>query len=155
MKPIFFIAAMVLASMGLAQAQSTSTIVVQSLWARATPPGAKTGAVYLVLKNNGDADDELIGVETPIAAIAGLHAEIMDGGVMKMRPLKFVDIKSHGLATLKPGGMHIMLTGLKQPLKRGVHFPMTLKFAHAAPVTAQVAVAKVGASVPEMEGMNH
>lgn len=152
-----FLAVTMLAAITAAQAQTSGDITVQSAWARATPPGATTGAVYLTLVNKGGVDDQLIGVETPAAEMAGLHADIMDKGVMKMRPLKSVDLKPGGSAVLMPGGKHIMLMGLKQPLKRGGHFPLTLQFAHAPPMTVQVDVAKIGASMPDMDmkGMEH
>ncbi len=137
-----------------AQAQTSGNITVQSIWARATPPGAKTAAVYLTLANNGTTDDKLVAASTPIAGMAGLHTEIMDNGVMKMRPLKSVDVKPGGTATLKPGGRHIMLMGLKQALKQGDHFPITLTFEHAPPLTVQVEVAKVGAAKPDMGDMH-
>jgi hypothetical protein len=155
MKPILLAIAMLVAVAGGAPAQTSGAITVQSVWARATPPGAKTGAAYLVLMNRGTAEDRLIGVETPVAAMAGLHTEIMDHGVMKMRPLNSVELKPHAQAMLQPGGKHIMLMGLKQPLKRGEHFPMTLRFAHAPALTVQVEIAKVGASMPDMENMRH
>jgi periplasmic copper chaperone A len=129
----------------IAQAQTSGDIAAQSAWARATPPGAKTGAVYLTLMNKGGADDRLIGVTTPVASMAGLHVDIMDNGVMKMRPIEALDLKAGGDAVLKPGGMHIMLMGLKRPLKQGGHFPLTLQFAHAPPLTVRVEIAKIGA----------
>lgn len=137
-----------------AMAQSSGGITVESIWARATPPGAKTGAVYLTLANNGTADDRLVGASTPFAGMAGLHTEIMANGVMEMRPVKSVDVPPGGKAVLKPGGRHIMLMELKQPLKQGGHFPLTLRFAHAAPMTVQVEIAKVGAISPGMGGMD-
>jgi hypothetical protein len=136
-----------------AMAQSSGDITVESIWARATPPGAKTGAIYLTLANKGDSDDKLVGASTPAAAMAGLHTEIMANGVMEMRPVKSVDVPAGGKAVLKPGARHIMLMGLKQRLKQGAHFPLTLRFAHAAPLTVQVEIAKVGAAGPAMGGM--
>jgi periplasmic copper chaperone A len=133
-------------------AQNSGDITVVSIWARATPPGAKSGAVYMTLRNRGAADDKLIGATTPVAAKAGLHTEIMDNSVMKMRPLESVDIAPGGSASLKPGGSHIMLMGLKRPLKQGDHIPLTLRFAHAPPLTVQVEVAKIGASGPDAGG---
>jgi periplasmic copper chaperone A len=106
----------------------------------------------LTFRNRCAADDRLIGATTPVASKAGLHTEIMENGVMKMRPLESVDIAPRGTASLKPGGSHIMLTGMKRPLDRGDHIPITLKFAHAPPLTAQVEVAKIGANGPDMAG---
>jgi periplasmic copper chaperone A len=159
MKRIALMAALLLTLTAAgAMAQSSGGIAVESIWARATPPGAKTGAVYLTLANKGFADDKLVGASTPVAAMAGLHTELMANGVMEMRPLKSIDVPPGGTAVLKPGGRHIMLMGLKQPLKRGGHFRLTLEFAHAAPLTVQVEVAKVGAAGPamdDMKGMDH
>jgi copper(I)-binding protein len=158
MKPLVFALLLVFVVAGGARAQTSGDISVQSIWARATPPGAKTGAVYLTLVNKGDTDDALVGVTTPVASMAGLHTDIIDNGVMKMRPVKSVDIKPGGQAVLKPGGRHVMLMGLKHPLKRGDRFPLTLQFAHAPPLTVQVKIAKIGASMPDMgdmKGMSH
>lgn len=134
-------------------AQTSDGITVQSVWARATPPGAKTGAVYLTLINKGSTDDKLVSVTTPVASMAGLHTEIMNNGVTEMRPIASVDVAPGSQATLKPGGMHIMLMGLKNPLKHGQHFSLTLHFLHAAPKTVQVEIAKIGAATPDMSGM--
>jgi len=144
--------AMMLSLAANAFAQSSGNITVQSIWARATPPGARSGAVYLTLRNQGTADDQLTGATTPVAAEAGLHAEIMEHGVMEMRPLASVDIAPGGTASLKPGGNHIMLMGLKRPLRRGDRIPLTLTFAHAPPLTVQVEVARIGASEPDAGG---
>lgn len=138
---------------GLAMAQSPG-ISVEFAWARATPPGAKTGAVYLTIDNNGGNDDKLVGASTPLAATAEPHTEIMANGIMEMRPLKAVDVPPGGKAVLKPGARHIMLMGLNQPLKQGGHFPLTLRFAHSPPITVQVQIAKVGATAPPMSHMN-
>ncbi len=148
------LAATLFVTAGAALAQSSGDITVESIWARATPPGAKTGAVYLTLANKGAADDRLVGAATPIASMAGLHTETMDNGVMKMRPIASVDIGPGGKAELKPSGIHIMLMGLKHPLKRGQHFALTLKFEHAPPLTVQVQIAKIGASMPDMDPMH-
>jgi hypothetical protein len=142
----FLLAAAMLLAAGLAHAQNSGDITVQSVWARATPPGAPTGVVYMVLANHGASDDKLVGVSTPVAAKAGLHVELMANGVMKMRMMKAIDLKPGAQAVLQPGGMHVMLTGLKQALKQGGRFPITLQFAHAPPLTVQVKIAKIGAS---------
>ena len=78
--------------------------------------------------------------------------KIDDNGVMKLRPLKAIDVKANGEATLKPGGMHVMLVGLKQPLKEGENFPLTLTFEKAGKIDVKVAVKKAG-SLGNMPGM--
>jgi copper(I)-binding protein len=140
----------------LAQEKSQS-VTVTSVWARATPPGAKTGAIYMTLVNKGGSADKLVEVSTPVADKAQLHIDSNDNGVMKMRPLKEVDLKPGEQVVFKPGAMHVMLMGLKQPLKVGESFPLTLQFAHAGKVETPVTVAKAGAmgmsGMSDMHGM--
>jgi periplasmic copper chaperone A len=128
-----------------AESPTPSRIAVENAWARATPGGATTGAVYLTLVNHGADADRLVGVETPVADRAQLHAESIDDGVMKMRPLAEAEVKPGVTTALRPGTTHVMLMGLKQPLKEGETFPLTLDFAKAGKQDVQVKVAKAGA----------
>jgi len=71
-----------------------------------------------------------------------------------MRPITDVPVKAGGSAEFKPDGMHIMLLGLKHPLKAGDHFPLTLTFEKAGTVQTRVTVTKAGAAGPgSMPGM--
>ena len=127
-----------------------SGVVVHDAWARASAGAATTGAAYVTLMG-GDQPDTLVGTSTPIAAAAEPHETINDNGIMKMRSVAAVPIPSHQMVTFSPGGYHIMLTGLKQPLVAGQSFPLTLTFAHAAPVTVDVKVQAMGRT-PAMGG---
>jgi copper(I)-binding protein len=118
-------------------------VVVHEAWARASAGAATTGAAYVTLMG-GAQPDSLVGVSTPIAANAEPHETINDNGIMKMRPAAAVPIPAHEMVTFAPGGTHIMLMGLKQPLVAGQSFPLTLTFAHAAPVTVDVKVRGLG-----------
>ncbi len=115
-------------------------------WARATAPGQAVGAAYATLTS--PAPDRLVGVQTPITPRAELHTMTMDGSVMRMRPVNGVALPAGQPVALAPGGTHIMLMDLKAPLKPGEHFPLTLRFAHAAPVTVDVPVEPIGARGP-------
>lgn len=134
-----------LLSAGAFAASDGSGVAVAKAWARATAVGAKTGAVYLTLVNKGPTDDRLVGASTPVATMAQLHVERMDGGVMKMRPVAGVDVKAGGRAVLEPGGTHIMLMGLNKKLTAGDSFPLTLIFDKAGTIETKVEVAKAGA----------
>jgi len=137
-----------------AEPPTSSGIAVENAWARATPGGARTGAVYLTLANHGADADRLVGVATPVADRAQLHAESLENGVMKMRPLAEVEVRPGATAVLKPGATHVMLVGLRQPLKEGDTFTLTLNFAKAGRQDVQVKVAKAGAmGMPGMGGM--
>ena len=118
-------------------------VLVHEAWARASPGAVPTGAAYVTLMG-GDQPDTLIGASTPIAATAEAHETINDNGIMKMRSVAAVPIPPHQMVTFSPGGYHIMLTGLKQPLIAGRSFPLTLVFAHTAPLTVDVQVRGLG-----------
>ena len=113
--------------------------------ARTTPPGAKTGAVYLTIDNAGDRTDRLLRASTPIAAGVVLHQMVQDGGVMRMRAVPSVEIIPGGRLELRPNGYHLMLIDLRQPLKAGDKFPLTLTFEHAGSVLVQVWVEDLSA----------
>ena len=121
-------------------------IKIDKAWARATMQPGATGVVYLTLSNSGPAADRLVGVSSPVAAEAGLHIMVMEGTVMQMRPVDALDVKSGDSIQLKPGGLHIMLTNLKQALKQGEHFPLTLDFEKAGRIEVEVIVLPLGAS---------
>ena len=114
-------------------------VIVQDAWARASAGASPNGAAYVTLAG-GSQPDSLIGVSTSVAATADIHETINDSGVMKMRPVQAVSIPPGQTVTFVPGGYHIMLMGLKQPLTAGQSFPLTLTFARAAPITVDVQV---------------
>jgi copper(I)-binding protein len=107
-------------------------LVIERPWAResVTP----TGAAYLTVRNQGDGDDRLIGISTDVAEQAQLHSSVLQDGVMRMRPVEAIEVPAHGEAVLEPGGLHVMLIGLKAPLKEGGSFVLTLAFEHAGEV---------------------
>ena len=108
--------------------------------ARPTVPGQPGGAAYLTLENTGSAD-RLVGVASPVAQSAGIHTMRMDGDIMRMREAGELPLPPAAKVAMKPGmGYHIMLNGLKQPLKEGATFPMTLTFEKAGKVEVTVIV---------------
>jgi copper(I)-binding protein len=143
-KALVFVATLA-AMMAPAFAQ-TDQIQITSPWARATPGGATTAAAYMTIMS--PTADRLVAVSTPIAKKAELHTMTMTGTVMKMRQIAAIDLPAGLPVTLKPVGIHIMLTGLAQPLKQGQSFPLTLTFAKGGTHEVTVAVEKVGAMGP-------
>ena len=124
-------------------------IQIDHVWSRAALAGHE-GAVYLTITDTGPPDT-LTAVTTPVASMAELHRSFNDNGVMKMRPVGALPIEPGKPVTLAPGGYHIMLMGLKQTLKEGDSFPVTLKFTKAGQVTATAMVQKAGATMPSMD----
>ena len=109
-------------------------------WARALPPNAPVGAAYFVVHNSGKTEDRLLGAQTPRAEKAELHTHVQIGDVMKMQKIDSLGIPAGGEAKLVPGGSHLMLFGLKQPLVAGERFPLTLEFEKAGKVEVEVAI---------------
>lgn len=128
-----------------AQTSAASTIVVEQPWARATPAGAKTGAAYMTLMNKGGSADRLIAATTPLAGKVQFHKETEANGVSRMREMPSVEIQPGAKVVFKPGDMHMMLVGLKQPLTQGRTFQLTLQFQKAGAIDVTVPVEGVGA----------
>jgi copper(I)-binding protein len=120
-------------------------IHLASAQARPTTPGV-AGVVYIVITNHGVADDTLTAVATPAADTASMHQTSNENGIMKMTPVTALPVPANSTVSFKPGGLHIMLEGLKQPLKLGDSFPITLTFKNAGPVTTTVNVARIGSA---------
>jgi copper(I)-binding protein len=142
------VAALTFASAAAAKTYTLGALSIEDPWARATPGMAANGAAYMVITNAGQAADELVDAASPVAAKVELHTHVMDGDVMRMRPVRAIEVNVGEPAVLKPGGLHIMLIGLKAPLKQGETFPLTLTFAKAGTTTVEVVVQAPGAGGP-------
>jgi copper(I)-binding protein len=150
MRTIFLAAALLAAAPALAQAPA---VEVTDAWARATAPTMKAGGAYMTLTGKG-APDRLVGASTPVARMTELHRTVNDNGVMKMLPVDGIGLKPGETVEFKPGGYHVMLMGLRQQLKPGDTFPLTLTFANSPPQTVTVTVGGPGAMGPGMPHMH-
>ena len=142
------VAAVTVAGSGIAQAADykVGTIVVSEPWARASAsPMAKAGAAYATLVNAGQEMDRLLAAESPSAGKVELHTVLMEGGVMKMRQVKAIEIHPGEPTVLQPGGLHIMLMGLHAPLKMGEMLTVTLTFEEAGKITVEAPIRAAGA----------
>lgn len=137
-----------LALAALAHSFKLREITIGHPYARTTAPGQSTGGAYLRFENRGP-DDRLLGASSPAATGIELHDTKMDGDVMQMRQVDAIAVPSNKAVELKPGGLHLMLVGLKAPLKKGDVFPMTLRFEKAGEVTVQVNVEAPGSGAAE------
>jgi copper(I)-binding protein len=132
-----------------AQEVKAGDLVITQAWSRATPGGAKIGGGYLTIKNTGSAPDRLIGGSGDIAGKIEVHEMAMKNGVMTMRPLdNGLTIDPGKTVKLAPGGYHLMLFDLKNPLKQGDKVPVTLEFEKAGKVTVSFDVQGIGAQAP-------
>jgi hypothetical protein len=129
-----------------------SPIHVADAKARPTAPGG-TGVIYMTVMNHGATDDDLTGLSTPVADKAEMHRTTDMNGMSRMEAVADLPVKAMGSVTFGPGGLHVMLTGLKQPLKLGDSFPLTLTFAKAGQVAVTVTVQQIKAAAKPMDGM--
>lgn len=158
MKRVFqvFIAVLFLgASMAHAHDYDVGTLNIDHPWSRATVAGIPNGVAYFGLKNTGDQDDRLVSASTPVADRAELHNHVVDGEVVRMRHVDNIEIPAGGSVALEPSGLHVMLMGLKQPLKEGETFELTLEFEHAGTTTVDVMVQGMGKSKADHGDMDH
>jgi hypothetical protein len=128
-------------SAAYAQAEKDG-ITIQDAWTRATPGNARTAAVYFTAINRGSESDRITSASSPASDRAEMHTNIHDGDIMRMRRVISVDVPAGGRAEFKPNGFHVMLTGLKGPLKAGDKVPLTLHFDRAGDMTITVTVRK-------------
>jgi copper(I)-binding protein len=130
-------------------------IVVGSPWARATAANAKTGAAYMTVANTGNTEDRLVNAASPVAERVELHTHAMDGDIMRMRRIAALEVHPGEPAIFQPGGHHVMLFGLKAPLREGQSFPLTLVFERAGSLEVRVAVQRAGAAAPKEHAPGH
>ncbi len=118
-------------------------ITVAHPFATPTIAGTTTGAAYFTsLENKGAVADRLVRASTPAASRVEMHTMSVDvQGVMRMREIDAIALAPKAALKMRPGaGMHLMLVGLKEPLKAGASFPMTLQFERAGTVEVKVVV---------------
>ena len=147
-----------LAAFGVnAHEYQAGTLKIGHPWARMTAPGQPSGGAFLKLNNTGTAADRLLGGSTPLADHVELHSMSMEGNVMKMREVNAIDVPPGQTVELKPGAWHMMLIGLKAPLKAGDKVPMTLKFEKAGEVKVELKIEEVapGAAASGAAGHQH
>ena len=131
------------------------SIHIDPPWSRALPPSSTHGAVYLTVTNHGHQLDRLVEVASPIAQHAEFHTHRLEDGMIKMRQIESLALPPHETVSFVPGGHHIMLIGLKQPLKQGHPFPIVLQFEQAGEITLEVTVQAAGATSASQTGHDH
>jgi copper(I)-binding protein len=126
-------------------------ITVTEPWARESMMLELAGAAYMVIHNGTDTDDALVGASSPAAAVVEIHETSMDeDGMVSMAHVMEIPLPAHADTVLRPGGYHVMLIDLVDPLVEGEEIEITLEFRDAED---QIIVAPVRASGP-MAGMD-
>jgi copper(I)-binding protein len=130
-----------LAGMLIARAVHAESVTVADPWARAMLPGQRVAGVYMTLRSATSA--RIVGVSSPAARAAEVHHMSHEGGTMKMRKVETLALPAGKAVVLAPGGYHIMLLDVREPLQAGTRVKLTLTVEqdgkrHSVPVEAQV-----------------
>lgn len=128
-------------------------VKIDDAWARATAPGQANGSVGMIITSQQDA--RLIAVSSTAAASSEIHTMSMDNGVMKMRQIEDLSLPAGQAVKLGPGGEHLMLMGLKKPLKEGDTVPLTLTVRYADKHTEKIQVKALVKSLTGGHGHQH
>ena len=140
----------------LAADYNVGTIAIGNPWTRATPKGATVAGAYMSISNKGSAPDRLVGGSAAVAGQFEVHSMTMEQGVAKMRPVEGgLEIQPGETVELKPGSLHVVLMGLKQPLQKGQKVKGTLEFEKAGKVDIEYAVEALGVTSPAAGGHHH
>lgn len=142
------VAGMLANSPAVAHRYGKGDLHVRHPWTRATSPGTKIAAGYLEIRNSGKEPDRLVGASTTHAERVDLHVMLREGDVMKMREVKSFEVPARQRLTLRPGGPHLMIVGLKRPLAKGEHIPFTLHFERAGQLQVEFKVQAADSSKP-------
>ncbi len=132
------VAALAVVALSACGRSQTPTVSVRDAWSPAAPPGATVVAIYGELVAN--RDDVLVRIATPVADKAELHATSEENGMMKMRPVERLELKAQTPVQLAPGGMHIMLVGMRESFAAGAQIPVTFEFEHAGTIAVNAQV---------------
>ena len=127
MKSKLFIA---LLAFSLTPVAALAQVAVKDAWVRGTVPGQKATGAFMQLTSS--TDTSLVTVTSPVAKVVEIHTITHEGGVMKMRAVDALPVPAGKPVELGPGGFHVMLMDLGQPLKEGDKVPLTLTFADKA-----------------------
>lgn len=146
---LLHITALLLLTVSIASAHQFSIggIDIDHPWAMPLPPVSPNGAVYLVISNNGDTADRLLGGASPVADKVEIHTHVHKDGQMQMQQLADgLEITAGEVAEFAPGLLHLMLIGLNKPLVEGENFPLTLEFEQAGSIDLMVNIEQDGAN---------
>jgi periplasmic copper chaperone A len=133
-----------LAGLAWPHSHEKGDIQVRHPWSRATPPGAQVAVGYMEIRNNGAQPERLVAASTAVAKRVEMHITQRDGEVMRMRQVKDFEIPARERVTLRPGGSHLMLVDLTQPLKKGERFTMRLRFERAGELDIELEIQEQG-----------
>jgi copper(I)-binding protein len=148
MKQLWFLVLALQAGVAWSHVHEKGDIQVRHPWSRATPPGVKAAVGYMEIRNRGTQPDRLLSASTAVAKRVEMHVTQHEGEVMKMRQVQSFEIPARERFALRPGGSHLMLVDIVQPLERGERFTMKLRFERAGELEVEFEVQERGSRHP-------
>ena len=134
-------------------AAQADNIEVNNPFAREVPPGAPASASFMTLKNSSNETIKITSADSAVSKVVELHTHTNDNGVMRMRQIPFIEIPANGTTELKPGGLHIMLIGPHEPLKKGQTVKVTLQFEDGSQKQVSMPVKSIMGMMKHKNGM--
>lgn len=122
------------------RAQKANAVEVSRVWARPTPRSAPNGVIYMDIRNSGSVDVTVNAIVSDVATKAEIHRTVRTDGVARMEKVGPLRVAAGETVSLKPDGLHVMLTELKSQLITGRTFPAKLVFDDESSVTVNVEV---------------
>jgi len=150
MKKLIFAALLMLSTSGWA-----ATVEVKDAYVRLMPPSQKVTGAFMTLVNNTDSARSAVSAKSSVSKVSELHTHINNNGVMQMRQVEKIEVPAGGSTELKPGGYHVMLINLTQPLELGQMVDITLNFDDGSSAEFQAEVKSVMAGMKMGEGKGH
>ena len=148
--PQRFLAALLFTTAGSTVAFSADGVQITNAWVRGTVSGQRGTGAYMDIVS--DTPGRILSAASPVAANVEIHNMKMENGVMRMSPVKDIALEPGKTFRLAPGGYHVMMMGLKEPLKKGATVPITLTVEGADKKIRQI---EVKAEVRDLAGSAH
>ena len=124
----------------------SAPLQVKDVWARDTVGSTANAAIFMAITS--PTADRLVAASTPVAKKTDLMTMAGGSGAMEMKYVQGIDIPANKPVSLNPGGLHVWLADLNQPLKAGQTFPITLTFEKAGERQVVVTIIKPAAAPP-------
>lgn len=157
MKPVNYISSVGLVlsmlfgvTSSMASDTASKAIMVQNPHVREVPAGQPNSAAFMTLMNHSGVNHAVVSAESSVAKVVELHTHIKEGGMMKMRRIDKIDISANSKTTLKPGGLHVMLIGLKKGLTAGEKVSITLVYEDGSRKEISTPVRKINMPMKKM-----
>jgi len=138
----------------LSTSVGAATVEVKDAYVRLMPPTQKVTGAFLTLVNNSDTRRAAVSATSSVSKVAELHNHVNNNGVMQMRRVDKIEVPAGGSTELKPGGYHVMLINLIQPLELGQMVDITLNFDDGSSTEFQAEVKSVMAGMKMGGGMD-